>query len=145
MKKFIWILLIAIGVASCKKEELVFEDTPSIEFISISPTAANEFEEEVIVTVKYRDGNGDLGENDPEVKNLFVTDSRNQVEYSYRLQQLAPNGSDINIEGELDINLKVLSVVGEGNSESANLDIYIVDRAGNKSNIITTSSITVSK
>ncbi len=145
MKKIISIILLSVVVLACKKDEVVFDTTPSIEFVSITPSSVTEFEDEVILTILYRDGDGDLGENDPEVKNLFVTDSRNDVQYSFRVQQLAPANADINIEGELAINLKTLSVVGSGNSESATFSVYIVDRAGNKSNTITTSAITVSK
>ena len=145
MKSAFSILVILIALVGCKKEEIVFEATPNIEFVSISPTSVTEFQDEVIVTIKYRDGDGDLGENTPDVKNLFVTDSRNNVEYSFRVQQLAPSDSDINIEGQLEINLKTLSVVGVGDSESAIFDVYIVDRAGNQSNSISTLAITVSK
>lgn len=145
MRKIISIILLSVIILACKKDEIVFDTTPSIEFVSITPSSVTEFEDEVILTILYRDGDGDLGENDPEVKNLFVTDSRNDVQYSFRVQQLAPANADINIEGELAINLKTLSVVGSGNSESATFSVYIVDRAGNKSNTITTSAITVSK
>jgi len=146
MRKLVFILsVMTLFLAACKKEEISFEETPSLEFISISPGSVTEFQDEVIITIQYRDGDGDLGENTPDVKNLFVTDSRNDVEYSYRVQQLAPDDADINIEGQLEVNLKTLSVVGTGDSESASFDIYMLDRAGNKSNIITTTSITVSK
>ncbi len=145
MRKIISIILLSVIILACKKDEIVFDTTPSVEFVSITPSSVTEFEDEVILTILYRDGDGDLGENDPEVKNLFVTDSRNDVQYSFRVQQLAPANADINIEGELAINLKTLSVVGSGSSESATFSVYIVDRAGNKSNTITTSAITVSK
>ena len=145
MKKIISIILLSVTVLACKKDEILFDTTPSIEFVSITPSSVTEFEDEVILTILYRDGDGDLGENNPEVKNLFVTDSRNDVQYSFRVQQLAPVNADIKIEGELAINLKTLSVVGSGNSESATFSVYIVDRSGNKSNTIITSAITVSK
>lgn len=145
MRNIVLGLMFALIIVSCKKEEVVFEATPNIEFVSITPNNVTEFEDAVTVTIKYRDGDGDLGENDPEVKNLYVTDSRNSVQYSYRVQQLAPSDAEINIEGELAIDLKTLSVVGSGDSESASFDIYIVDRAGNQSNTISTTSITVSK
>jgi len=145
MRKIISIILLSVTVLACKKDEILFDTTPSIEFVSITPSSVTEFEDEVILTILYRDGDGDLGENNPEVKNLFVTDSRNDVQYSFRVQQLAPVNADIKIEGELAINLKTLSVVGSGNSESATFSVYIVDRSGNKSNTIITSAITVSK
>ena len=92
----------------------------------------------------YRDGNGDIGENSPDVKNLFVTDSRNQLVYSYRIKQLTPEESTIKIEGELNINLNVLTMVKNDDEEEATFDVYLLDRAGNKSNTITTSAVIIS-
>lgn len=145
MRNFLIVALLGLTLLGCKKDDEGFSDTPSIEFLSITPSAVTEFEEEVVITIKYQDGNGDLGENDPDVKNLFVTDSRNNVEYSFRVQQLAPSDANIIIEGELDVKLTTLSVVGSGSSESATFSVYIIDRAGNKSNVVTTSAVTVSK
>ena len=146
MRKLVYVFsAMTLFLSACKKEEIIFEPTPNLEFVSISPSSVTEFQDEVVITIQYRDGDGDLGENTPDVKNLFVTDSRNDVEYSYRVQQLAPDDSDINIEGQLEVNLKTLSVVGSSDSENATFDVYMLDRAGNKSNIITTSAITISK
>ena len=49
-------------------------DTPNIEFVKLSPETAIQYADEITLTIKYIDGNGDLGENDPDVKNLYVTD-----------------------------------------------------------------------
>lgn len=144
LKFIIMLTFCAAVLLSCKKDEVNFSDKPEIEFVSITPTNVKEFEDEVIITILYRDGDGDLGENVADVKNLFVYDERNSVEYTFRIQELAPRGSDIAIEGELDINLKTLSVIGENNKETAKFTVYLTDRAGNVSNTITTSSITVS-
>lgn len=145
MRNILAIAILGLLVLSCKKDDEGFSEVPSIEFISITPASVGEFEEEVTLTIKYQDGNGDLGENSPTAKNLFVTDSRNGVEYSYRIQQLAPNDANIIIEGELDVKLKTLSVVGSESSEAVTFNVYVVDRAGNISNTITTSPVTVSK
>ena len=118
---------------------------PNLEFISISPLEITEFKEKVSLVIKYEDNDGDLGENNPDVKNLFITDQRNGVQYTYRIPQLSPSGSNIRITGNLEINLNSLSVVGSGTSESVTFNIYAIDRAGNQSNTITSSSIIVSK
>lgn len=145
MKNLVLVFSVVLTLWACKKEEISFGTTPSLEFVSISPSSITELQDEVIVTVLYRDGDGDLGENTPDIKNLFVTDSRNDVQYSFRVQQLAPSESGISIEGQLEINLKTLTVVSEATTESASFEVYIVDRAGNKSNVINTSIITISK
>ena len=64
--------------------------------------------------------------------------------YSYRVQQLAPEESTIKIEGELNINLNVLTMVKNDEEEEATFDVYLLDRAGNKSNTITTSAVIIS-
>lgn len=148
MKKIIEsivVLVLVIMTYSCSKDEVEFKATPEIEFVSISPSAVKEFQDEVSITIKYRDGDGDLGENIADVKNLFVTDNRNNVEYSFRIPELTPSGSEIAIEGNLEIDMNSLSVVGSGNSEQVIFSVYLVDRSGNVSNVIATSAITVSK
>lgn len=138
-------LLLICVIFSCKKDTVAFADTPSLEFVKITPIVVAEFVDEVKITVLYRDKNGDIGENDPEVKNLFVTDNRNDVEYSFRIPELTPQGSEIAVEGNFEINLKVLSVVGDHEEESANFSVYILDRSLNQSNSVTTETITVKK
>ena len=71
MRKIISIILLSVTVLACKKDEILFDTTPSIEFVSITPSSVTEFEDEVILTILYRDGDGDLGENNPEVKGWY--------------------------------------------------------------------------
>tara|TARA_B110000211_G_scaffold233299_1_gene299120 strand:- start:174 stop:611 length:438 start_codon:yes stop_codon:yes gene_type:complete len=145
MMKNIFYCLAFLSLVSCKDDESEITNTPHLEFVSISPSAITEFKEEVTLVIKYTDGDGDLGENDPDIKNLFVTDQRNGVEYSYRIPQLSPSGSNITIEGNLEVDLNTLSVVGSSTSEQVVFDIYIIDRSDNQSNTISSSPITVSK
>jgi len=144
MKQVLYSLLF-IGFISCSDDDSEVSNTPEIEFLSITPSSTTEFQEEVTLVIKYKDGNGDLGENNADVKNLYITDQRNDVVYSFRIPQLSPTGSSVAIEGNLDIDLNSLSVVGAGSSESVVFSIYVLDRAGNQSNTITSSAITVSK
>lgn len=144
IKKIIYSLFIIIA-CSCSDDNNEISAKPKIEFVSITPSAVTEFKEEIVLVIKYTDGDGDLGENDPDVKNLFITDQRNDVEYTFRIPQLAPSDKAITIEGELAIDMNSLSVVGSGNSESAVFSIYVVDRSGKQSNTITSTAVTVSK
>jgi hypothetical protein len=86
---------------SCKKETT--STAPSIEFVSITPSTVKVGEETVNITISYKDADGDLGENNGDIKNMFVTDARNGVIYQFRVQQLAPSGSTISIQGNLSI------------------------------------------
>ena len=140
---FIIISCLIFGLSCKKKEETSL--IPSIEFIDISPKNAIELQDEIIISIKYKDENGDLGENDNEVKNLFILDNRNGVEYSFRVQQLAPSGSEISIEGNLTINIKTMVITDDSDEQEATFSVYLYDRAKNKSNTISTTPINIVK
>ena len=139
---FVSVILIS---SACKKENIEFDPIPKIEFVGISPTTANEYTDSVTVTIKYNDGDGDLGENTTGVKNCFVTDNRIGITYQYRIRQLAPDGAEIPIEGNLNIQLGGQGITDNSTQQSASYTIYLKDRAGHQSNSITTTSITIRK
>lgn len=144
--KLLALLTGLVLIISCRKEgQEEISNVPKIEFVSITPTTVKALTDQVILTINYTDGDGDLGENTADVKNLFVTDLRNNVQYSLRVPQLSPTGSNIAIMGELDIKLGVLSLVGEGASEEVMFEVFLNDRSNNKSNVINTQAITVSR
>ena len=67
-----FVLLGLLG--GCNKDELLVSDLPEIAFVSMTPTTVTEYQDSVEIKIWYRDGNGDLGENDPNVDNLFIID-----------------------------------------------------------------------
>lgn len=138
---FAIIVLLAMG---CTKDEPVNE-IPEISFVSATPQTVTAFEDSLTVTISYRDGNGDLGENDTDDNNLFMEDSRNGVVYGFRIRQLAPDDAVIAIEGDLNIAVPNVPIIGSGDSESFTYTIHVVDRAGNESNRVTSSAITVNR
>ena len=135
-------ILILIVLFSCKKEEVI-SDTPIIDFVSISPTTAQEYTDDIIITISYTDGDGDLGENNPDIYNLFAEDNRNNIIYYFRIPELSPSVSTITIEGNFNITINGTGITDGTASQKVNYDIYIKDRAGNTSNKVTTSSITI--
>jgi len=141
MRRLTYILIILLLFA-CKKDETL-SVVPAIEFQSISPSIAQEYIDNIIITISYADEDGDLGENSPDIDNLFVEDSRNGIVYHYRIPQLAPNGNEIAIEGNFNITINGSGITNSSNSQQVNYAIYVKDRAGNKSNTITTSNITI--
>ncbi len=148
IKKIGIIFFLICAIFSCKKkaaEEPAPKENLSIEFVSISPSSAKEYSDSIAITFSYDDLDGDLGQNDPNVTNLFVTDSRNSVEYQYRISQLAPSGSNIHIKGKLNVVIKNTAITNGSTSQSVSYSVYCKDRAGNRSNTITSSSITVVK
>ncbi len=142
-KKIYILLLPLLFVLSCKDDEPVFPVEPAITLTGISPSSATEYADNVVITIQYEDGDGDLGENTDGVKNCFVTDNRVGVTYQYRISQLAPTSSNIHIKGDLNIDLGGQSITDNSTSQSANYTLYVVDRAGHKSNSVTTGNITI--
>tara|TARA_B100000795_G_C22701766_1_gene399930 strand:- start:269 stop:697 length:429 start_codon:yes stop_codon:yes gene_type:complete len=140
MKKRIYLFAVVL-LFSCGKEQML-SFTSEIEFKSISPITAQEYSDDIIITISYSDGDGDLGENNPNIYNLFVEDNRNSIIYQFRIPQLAPNNS-IAIEGDLNITINGSGITNESSSQQLTYSIFVKDRAGNKSNTITTSAITI--
>lgn len=134
-----------ILITSCKKEEDPMDIVPSIEFVSISPGTASEYSDNIIIRIRYTDGDGDLGENDAGVNNCFVTDNRIGITSSYRIRQLAPDGASIPIKGVLDIEIGGLGITDGSIQQNVSFDLYLTDRAGHSSNRLTTSTITIRK
>ncbi len=141
------ILIAGVGVlyffSSCKKEKPETNIVPEITFVQITPTTVKEYSDSLVITISYKDGDGDLGENNPDTKNLFLTDNRIGITYAYRIKQLAPSGSEISITGELNVVLPQLAITDSSNSQQATFSIYVKDRALNQSNIITTPAVTI--
>lgn len=137
--------LVLCTFLSCKKEKTEATTTPQIEFVSISPSSAVEYVNSITISFSYDDLDGDLGQNDPNVNNLFITDSRNGVVYNYRISQLAPDGANIHIKGNLNAVIKGTAITDGSTSQAVTYSLYIKDRAGNVSNTITTDVITITQ
>jgi hypothetical protein len=141
MKNLIYIV-VAMLLFSCEKDE-VLSDVPSIEFKSIAPATAQEYIDDIIISISYSDANGDLGENNSDIHNLFVEDNRNNIVYHFRIPELTPTGSDIAIQGNFNITINGSGITDGSSNQKVNYAVYVKDRAGNNSNTITTSSITI--
>lgn len=137
-------LFIFLTMVSCgKDEDIILSEVPRLEFNSLSPTTIQEFDGPITFNIKYEDGDGDLGENSPNVNNLYLKDNRNDIMYEYRLQQLAPDGASIPIKGTFDVVLNNTAITDGSSEQSATFDIFVVDRSGNKSNTITSTPLNV--
>lgn len=129
-------------LTSCKKEE-VMPAAPQIAFVSMSTQQVTEFQDHVKVRFSYKDGDGDLGQADPDNFTLWVKDARLDSPDGYHIPPLAPEGAEVPIQGELEVELNALFLLGNSQSEETRYTIHIVDRAGNRSNEFTTDIITI--
>ncbi len=143
-KRWIFLAMLAFAVGGCADDAGISE-VPEIEFVSATPQTVIAYQDSLVVTISYRDGDGDLGENDTDQNNLFLEDSRNGVVYGFRIRQLAPDDATIAIEGNLNVTMPNVPIIGSGNTESLNYSIWVVDRAGNESERVSSSAITVNR
>ncbi len=150
MRKLFAIVSLSAFIFGCKKKEdpqpnEPISNIPEIELVSVSPGTINEFDD-IVFTIKYTDGDGDIGTSDADEKVLDIVDNRFPVTHQFHVQPLAPSGSSITIQGNLDITLENVILKDQQNSsESATFTIKLKDQAGNWSNSITTSPVTINK
>ena len=150
MRKLLYIgfilLVTNIGLFSCTETVLpVVAGPPIITYVDIQPRIITEFADSIIVRLSYEDPNGDIGYDDPNIYSLAIQDMRLDSSDWYHVQMLAPEGSEISIQGELALKIKNSFLLGTGQTETTSFQLMLKDRAGNESNIIRTDAITIKK
>ena len=136
-------LFCLLFIFSCDKKDDVTSPIPKIALVSMGPGTVVEFKDSLLIVLEYQDGDGDLGGVHPDSSNLFVVDKRINVPFEFRIQELVPGGANVPIKGRFNVLIQNLFLTGPGPKESVNFDIYAIDKAGNKSNLITTDAIEV--
>jgi len=148
MKKYyiinIFIISFSIAFFSCKKDE-VTSNVPVIKLLSVSNATVKQFTDSFSITFEYTDGDGDIGNINPDENNLQVKDKRLAKPDYYFVKPLAPPNSDIKIKGKLIVQLKNTFLLGTSNSEVTTFELKLRDRKGNWSNTIITPNITIIK
>jgi hypothetical protein len=143
---FAGLISILFTASACTKGEISeLSEIPKIELQSISSNLITEFEDELIITISYEDGNGDIGFEETDQFALFVRDLRLQEFDEFYLGPIAPPDSNVPIQGELDIEFPNLFIFGNGETETTRFEIMLIDRAMNESNILTTDDVTIKK
>jgi hypothetical protein len=158
------ILLFFLGLgtlAACKKQE-TYSLVPAIEYKSIfRAPATTGFDSAVVVTISFTDGDGDIGyypvgdsRNDPKfddvnsqyynnyVVKTYILESgvwqADPINVSARLPYMTPEGSNKALRGDIQ---RTLTLPPALNNDTLKYEVYIWDRALNRSNIITTDAI----
>ncbi len=134
--------LLLLFLNACKKEEPL-SPVPDIELLAAGPDRIEAFTDSFWFSIRYTDGNGDLGSEDPSVNNLFVRDTRLGLVYEFRVQDLVPGTAEVAIQGTLNFSLDNTILLGAGTEETVSYEIWMTDRAGNQSNILTAGPFTV--
>ena len=142
-RAFAILILVGMTLGACKKEEP--DLSPVITFLSITPTSLVQYSESVYISISYSDLNGDLGFESIDQYALQIKDNRLSDPDWYHVPPLAPLQSVVEIQGDLTIKINSLFLLGNGTQELTSFTIKMVDRAGNWSEEITTSQITILK
>jgi hypothetical protein len=149
--KYFFIGLIILFVA-CKKDSKPtvnppISTTPTIEFIEAIPTTAKQFSDSIKFTIKFTDGDGDVGDVSADSLSLFLYDSRNAaIVERFHIVPVAPSSSTIVVQGQFSVVLAhTILLNNSSTSESAIFSFKIKDRAGNSSNTVQSGNITIVK
>ncbi|MBR9922734.1 MAG: hypothetical protein GYB31_18035 [Bacteroidetes bacterium] len=153
--KYLFFPCLLILLISCTKEtqETIESDinpdisqVPEIELLQINQDEVTAYADSLVFTIKYLDGDGDLGSDDPDKMNIELVDQRDPgtLIFGYHLSPRAPEGSSISIEGSLDIVLENTILLDPDNDqETTTFTIRILDEAGNWSNEVETEEVVV--
>ena len=161
--KFISFLVILFGVliTSCVKEKS-FPATPAITFdkyILYQEDSADCY-------IKFKDGDGDVGVyagDTSSANNLMMkfllkaSDGKfhpydyilgnstfDTLFYGFKIPNITPDGQYKALDGEIKIKLRTQPIYGPANTgDIVKFDIYLMDRAGHKSNTVSTNEIVV--
>jgi len=144
-------------LASCTKESNSIIDTnpnpeisdiPAIELLQVNPTTVIQYQDSIVFRIKYIDGDGDLGTNDPDQISVELVDNRDPdlLIFGYHLSPRTPDGAELTIQGELSIVLNNSILLDSNNdTEQTTFSIRVVDRAGNWSNSVESEAIIINK
>ena len=157
-------ILILVGIAamlfstSCNNGP-VFPVEPEISFVNITPASVSNTDpnSKFVITIHFQDGDGDLGsfDTDENSENLFIKDTRENIPEEFRTESftipdLSPDTRKPSIQGTIDIAIEVPPQLSKNfppfqgpDSEEVFYEIYLMDRAGHRSNTITTSAIII--
>ncbi|MCP9753898.1 hypothetical protein EGI26_01820 [Lacihabitans sp. CCS-44] len=166
-KDLIFFGLAILALSSCYKEP-DFSMTPNIEFASITKdirldqfTGAKK--DSIIVSVKFQDGDGDLGFNAEEIGSKVPQTDYNYVVKSFRktkgvftqfntfetlsgfYPRLKTDDKIGPIEGTLRYRIEIETAFWPVKKDTVKFEVYIKDRAGNKSNTVETTPIVLNQ
>jgi len=140
-------MLVIAGLAllsGCGKDDVMeFSPIPEIRLLEVSHDTIRQYEDALLIRIGYKDGDGDLGFEDPEQYALFVRDIRLEAFDGFYVGPLAPPNANVPIQGELTIEFPSLFLFGNGDIEQTKFQIRIYDRAGNESNLLETELVAI--
>lgn len=136
-------------IISCKKKDNTpdvnppLSTVPSISIISLSSNTIKALSDTLTITIRYTDGNGDIGFAEADSAVVYVSDNRFPITMGYHVPPLSPNGASVSITGVLPVVVKNIILQNGSAAEQATFSVKLRDRAGHWSNVVTTGSVTI--
>lgn len=131
---------------ACKKEDdITYSEIPEITLVGLSHDTIRQYEDVLTIRIFYKDGDGDIGFEDPQQYALYVRDIRLEAFDGFYVGPLAPPDAIVPIQGELTIEFPSLFLFGNGAVENTKFEIKMIDRAGHESNVIETDFVAITR
>lgn len=160
--KYSFFFTLALIISCTKPPD--YSDVPEIEFVSFSKSVlqmatGSSNDDFTYLTISFTDGDGDLGGGD--TSTVFFIDDRTGSDFlTFEAALIPEQGAGNGISGEMIVTLPTTCCIhpdplyssdGCGapfeatgvDSDTVTYDVYILDRAGNKSNVITIAPLTI--
>lgn len=138
-----YILLFLLVLLSCREKSV--NSAPLLEFSGKQSQSIQEGRDSLLFHLSYKDEDGDLGENESEINNLWVKDRRDGKIHSFRIPQLSPYKTSRGIEGSFSFSIKKIQILNGQEKDTARFEIRVMDRAGNESNTLLSEPVIILK
>ena len=151
------LLFVLLAIACSKPPEYPVE--PEIEFLRLDRDTFSQgtgLQDSIWVTLGFTDGDGDIGYEEGGPVNLFLTDLRKNVAAdNFRIPFIPELGANNGLQGEIQFKLFQTCCIFPGGIplpcepstefpfDTVQYEIYMIDRAGNESNRVTTAPILI--
>lgn len=145
LNNFLFLLSLFL-YSGCEEETVLhYPVEPEIELVGISHDTIKQYQDVLIITIRYKDGDGDIGFEDPDEYALFVRDIRLEEFDGFYVGPLAPPEANVPIQGELNIEFPSLFLFGNGDLELTRFEIKMIDRAGHESNLLESEMVAITR
>lgn len=143
--------LVLLFLLSCRRENVVFAVEPQIEFESLQPAVVQEFGT-LVLTLRYKDGDGDLGGQPNNQPDLLLIDLRDSTLFPagydgiirYNMPKFYEGPTPQSIQGTIEVSIPgIIRLNLNAPQEVVQFRVYIVDRAGHLSNEVITTPATI--
>lgn len=147
LRQYFALVIVFLGIIAfyCCKKAPSYPATPSLTWLNATPNPVKIGTDSLKLKFLFTDGDGDLGLADT---SIFITDIRpnntnTPFTYTFNLPNIPSKGSYKQITGNISVNMFSNNSCRPGHDtrDTVSYSIYVKDKAGNRSNTITTPPI----